>query len=664
MLTSQLFAGEPLLQAIADDLDQPITGSNPRISQQVNRNDTGVRQIQIALLNQDPQALPLHGADGDYGEETAQAIVRFKRDVLLVPPEEMVDDIGPRTVLKLDELQTLLETPDPPPPPPVEARPEEWLLGDPEMLPFRSPAFTFGNDVVFHVDSQSYMDSLADRFDQLINFDQVLAAGWRFSAEQRLRSVDETSPGIQERLIRLHQLGVKVRVLLFGPLFSTAPFRVAMPALPSKDNFEFSTALRAAGIEAVLDARLPRFGAHHQKCFVVQSAAEGPVAFVGGIDICVDRWDDAGHHDPAHRQREPDFLGEHISMPGWHDVQLQVHGPAVGQVWSALSQRWNDPTLPSGIEPRPATIDANEAPGPPVRQRTHVVQVLRTLTCNGVYSFLPGGERSVLAAYKKAIARARHYIHIEDQYMWTSHVVDDLRDAAARGVHVVLVTSRDFDLPEATGMPAAHRAMRQEAVSRIASGNPANVHFFHLERAGTSEQIYVHAKLMIVDDLYVAAGSANLNFRSQTTDSELHVGVFDSQIVEGMMGGAPAPVGQSIRDLRSQIWAEHINDDPALVQDPIASLGELPGPDQRRGHLVGKQLPPGVAPFDGRDSVLKLLQTLVQMENFGSLGTALLGPLNLPFAIGPGIDLAIAAGLIPDPQQFMKDFLNPNTICA
>jgi phosphatidylserine/phosphatidylglycerophosphate/cardiolipin synthase-like enzyme len=663
MLTSLLFAGEPLLEAIAADLDQPFTASSPRISRTKNPTDPAVKKVQQALLVWDPDCLPQFGADGDYrGDETAGAVARFKREVLLVPPADIVDDVGPRTVIKLDEIQAASEPPVPPPP--AAERPEDWLLAADEMSPFRSPAFTLDNIVIFHVDGQAYLDSLAERFSHLAAEDRVLMSGWRFSPEQKLRPLVAGSRGIQDVVLDLRQRQVKVRAMVYGSVASTLPFRISIPAFPSKDNFDFRTALNAAGVEAFLDARVGHFGSHHQKCVVVQSAAEGPWAYAGGIDICLDRYDNAGHTDPPERQREPDFLGQKVSQPGWHDVQCEVRGPAVPQVWTALAQRWNDPTQPSPLDPVPVPIDASETPPPQSAGGTHAVQVLRTLTCNRVYSFLPNGERTVLAAYRKAIRRAKHFIHIEDQYLWPSFVVDDLRDAAARGVHIVLITSRDFDLPAFTGLPAAHRALRQEAVMRIASGGPGNVHLFHLERAGTTLQIYVHAKLMLVDDLYVAAGSANLNFRSQTTDSELQFGVFDTEIVEGPMGGTPAPVGRSIRELRAQLWGEHLNEDQDLLEDPIASLGELPAPGARRGHLVGDPLPSTVEPIDEREILRQLLRTIQKMENWQVLAGALLGPLSLPLALAPDIDLGLAADLIPDPRAFLRNFLNPNTICT
>ncbi|NNN30173.1 hypothetical protein HLK59_07315 [Streptomyces sp. S3(2020)] len=651
MLTSALLAGDPLLEAIAQDQD--------RISRSRHRTDPAVRKVQIALLDQDPNCLPRFGADGDYGDETAGAVARFKAEVLGVPPAEIIDDVGPLTVLKLDEIRAAVEHPPVPPVPGVA--PEEWLLTDAEMGGFRSPAFTLDNLVLFFVDGEAYYNTLAARLDGLAAGDRVLFAGWRFSPEQKLLPAVAGAPGFLDRLLKLHADGVVVRALLYGSQFSTLPVRrPRVPTLPSKDNFDFRTALVDAGAQAVLDARVGHFGSHHQKCAVVQGAAEGPCAFVGGIDVCLDRWDNAAHVDPPVRQREPDFLGQKISLPGWHDVQCAVFGPAVGQIWQGLVQRWNDPTPPSRLDATPAPIPVSEAPGPPATSGTQAVQVLRTLTCKSVYSFLPGGEFTVLAGYRKAIRRARHFIYVEDQYLWPSPVVDDLRDAAARGVQVILVTARDFDAP---GLKDVHKTLRAEALQRIASAAPANVHCFHLEQAATSLQVYVHAKLLIADDQYAAAGSANLNFRSHTTDSELQLGVFDTELIDSAIGGAPHRAGRSVRELRTQIWGEHLNEDPSLHEDPLVGLGRMPSAGGKTGHLVHFPVPAQVPAVDWRETVRELLRSVQEMENWQLLAPIVLGPLSLPLTLVPGMDLGSLADLIPDPESFLRSLLNPHTVC-
>lgn len=103
MLSSALFAGDPLLEAIAADGD--------RISRTRHQDDPAVLKVQRALLIWDPECLPLHGADGTYGDETAQAVARFKVEVIGVPPPSVVDDVGPQTVLRLDAIAAEHEPP-------------------------------------------------------------------------------------------------------------------------------------------------------------------------------------------------------------------------------------------------------------------------------------------------------------------------------------------------------------------------------------------------------------------------------------------------------------------------------------------------------------------------------------------------------------------------
>lgn len=73
-----------------------------------------------------------------------------------------------------------------------------------------------------------------------------------------------------------------------------------------------------------------------------------------------------------------------------------------------------------------------------------------------------------------------------------------------------------------------------------------------------TEQIYVHSKLMVVDDRFALLGSANINDRSQlgSRDSELSVLVVDSnsEVADLCGSGAPIPVRGFARDLRHEAW--------------------------------------------------------------------------------------------------------------
>ncbi len=78
------------------------------------------------------------------------------------------------------------------------------------------------------------------------------------------------------------------------------------------------------------------------------------------------------------------------------------------------------------------------------------------------------------------------------------------------------------------------------------------------EKRYVTEQVYVHTKLMIVDDCYVVMGSANVNDRSLlgTRDSELGVLVFDNdRSTADLRGnGKPVLVRNFARELRQKIW--------------------------------------------------------------------------------------------------------------
>src|SRR5690349_15639645 len=92
-----------------------------------------------------------------------------------------------------------------------------------------------------------------------------------------------------------------------------------------------------------------------------------------------------------------------------------------------------------------------------------------------------------------------------------------------------------------------------------------------------SEQIYVHSKLMIVDDRIVILGSANINDRSMRgdRDSEIAALVKDTQMVEGTMGGRMFKVGMFAHELRKQLWAEHLGlpaNQINATSDPIRSV--------------------------------------------------------------------------------------------
>lgn len=78
--------------------------------------------------------------------------------------------------------------------------------------------------------------------------------------------------------------------------------------------------------------------------------------------------------------------------------------------------------------------------------------------------------------------------------------------------------------------------------------------------AFVSEELYIHSKVMIVDDQTVVCGSANLNDRSMlgSHDSEIALIINDNTPVESSMAGRPWRANRFAASLRRQLFRKHL----------------------------------------------------------------------------------------------------------
>ena len=80
----------------------------------------------------------------------------------------------------------------------------------------------------------------------------------------------------------------------------------------------------------------------------------------------------------------------------------------------------------------------------------------------------------------------------------------------------------------------------------------------------------MHAKVVVVDDVWAMIGSDNLNRRFWSHDSELSIGVLDSER-DPRDPRDPAGLGDGARtfarDLRLRLWREHLDRDAADLAD-------------------------------------------------------------------------------------------------
>jgi phosphatidylserine/phosphatidylglycerophosphate/cardiolipin synthase-like enzyme len=440
-----------------------------------------------------------------------------------------------------------------------------------------SPAWSEGNLVRPLVHGATYFAALHAELTALRPGDRVWFTDWRGDADERLLP---DGPSIGEVLCSLATSGVEVR----GLVWRSHEERVSSP-ISGRANEMLGREINDAGGEVLLDQRVRVFGSHHQKLFVLRHRddASRDVAFVGGIDLCHSRRDDADHGgDPQAVSMDPRYG----PTPPWHDATLELRGPVVADVLAVFAERWNGPTpldrrtpyrmlqqrlarMPRHPKPLPETAPPAPPAGP------HTVQLLRTYAPKRPrFPFAPFGERSVARAYTKAFSRARSLIYIEDQYLWSAEVATGIVRALRRNpeLRVIVVVPRFPDSDETLAGPPS-RLGQIRAVRMLQRAAPDRVGVFDLENeAGTP--IYVHAKICVVDDTWATCGSDNFNRRSWTTDSELTCAVIDTTAADP---GAPAEGDDPrrfARDLRLQLWGEHLGLDAADLRrlDPAEAL--------------------------------------------------------------------------------------------
>jgi phosphatidylserine/phosphatidylglycerophosphate/cardiolipin synthase-like enzyme len=214
---------------------------------------------------------------------------------------------------------------------------------------------------------------------------------------------------------------------------------------------------------------------------------------------------------------------------------------------------------------------------------------------NAYPSVLPRGEFSILETYTRALRSARHLIYLENQFLWSPEIVqileDKLREPPADDFRIVVVLPH-----KANNGQDDTRGMLGRLVEADGDGDRFLATTI-LSRTGERDgPLYVHAKIAIVDDAWLAVGSANLNEHSLFNDTEVDVITCDPALA---------------RATRLRLWAEHLESgdvagEPARVIDerwfPVAKeqlarrrrgeplthhLIELPGVSRRSRRLMG-----------------------------------------------------------------------------
>jgi phosphatidylserine/phosphatidylglycerophosphate/cardiolipin synthase-like enzyme/uncharacterized membrane protein YdjX (TVP38/TMEM64 family) len=381
----------------------------------------------------------------------------------------------------------------------------------------------------------------------------ITIVGWDIHSRMRLVAGEpadglpaELGPFLNALLERNHRLCVRILVWDFAMIYAVE--REVLPLL----NREWT---RHRRLVFRMDSTHPLGASHHQKIVVV----DDKVAFCGGIDLTMRRWDTSEHRPLDPRRVDPDG----VPYAPFHDVQAIVDGAAARALGELAGERWRRANRRTPSRPR-----TRGDPWPPHLAADLVdaeVAIARTVPAvRGARE-----RREVQRLWEDAIASARRSIYIEQQYFTAANVAASIaaRLAEPDGPDVVVV------LPRAAHGWLEQAALADQQARTIRKLRAADRHgrlrlYYPVLPGEAPEEerwVRIHAKVLVVDDRLVRVGSSNTSNRSMGVDTECDLAV--EATVPRLRAGVAA--------FRDRLLGEHLGCAASTVAAAIASEGGL-----------------------------------------------------------------------------------------
>lgn len=395
------------------------------------------------------------------------------------------------------------------------------------------------------IDAENYFAALDDALRGAER--SVMIIGWDFDARIRLRPQDGSHSPTLGDLLRSLVEGrpqLEVRILVW----SLAAIHAPGASLPLLLGAEWQKHER---IHLHLDAHHPAYASHHQKIAIIDDS----LAFVGGMDLTVERWDRPGHAPENHLRRCP--AGARYDPV--HDVQMVLDGPVVREVCNVTRARWHHATG----EALPTDAAVDRWPDAVKPDFMYVpVAVSRTQPRHGEQ---PAVEE-IARLNDDLLRAAQGTVYIEAQYFTGRRLRRLLKDmlAQADGPQIVVVCTRVANGVLERFIMGANRERLLRSLKAVDKHNRLRV-YYPVAGGAEERRLLIHSKVMIVDDSFLRIGSANLNNRSIGLDTECDVTV-----------AAQSPEQrESVRRIRDTLLAEHLRVEVSILRAALEHEGNL-----------------------------------------------------------------------------------------
>lgn len=376
----------------------------------------------------------------------------------------------------------------------------------------------------------------------------IFIIGWDFDAGIRLRPDRPDSPKLGDFLRALveERPNLEVRVLVW----SVAVLHAPGAPLPLLLGAPWEKHPR---IQVRLDREHPIYGAHHQKIVCVDDT----VAFVGGMDLTIRRWDTNEHRAEHELRAGPDG----VPYPPVHDVQMAVEGEAALVVSDVARERWRR-AIREDVPPVTGADDLWPADLKPDFTDTPVAVVRTFASWKGAPEITEG-----MANTLDALGAAKRSIYMEAQYLTAPQVGKLLAESLARaeGPEIVIIVRRLFTSKMEGFVMGGNQKRLVQRLRRADRHGRLGVYYPVVPTADGDHPITVHSKIVIVDDDFVRVGSSNMNNRSIALDTELDLAI---EVADDERR-------RTVAGLREKLIAEHLDSTPQAVRAAVKADGSM-----------------------------------------------------------------------------------------